>query len=339
MEKVLTALCNSYNVSGNELEDFEIIKSFLPENADVETDCNGNIIATIGNKNSNDIIMLDAHNDRIGFVVTYIDDKGFLKIANCGGIDRRVILGSIVTVMGSKKLKGIICCLPPHLSDGGEDKAPSADSIYVDVGLSKEDVEKYVTVGDKVAVVSKPRKLLNNNFTASGIDNKAGVAALIKTANILANENIKSCVKILFSSQEETGFLGSRTGAFSISPSCAIVVDVTFATQAEVDKTNGGTLNENVMIGLSPILDKEMYNDFKRIAERENIKYEIEVMSSTTGTNADAITISKGGIKTALISIPERNMHTQAEIVDIKSIENTAKLIAEYIKERCSVNE
>ena len=109
MEKILTALCSSGTVSGNELVDFEIIKELMP-GIEIETDYNNNIIATMGNKSSEDVILLDAHNDRIGFVVSYIDDNGFIKIANCGGIDRRVLLGSEVTVMGKKQLHGIVCC-------------------------------------------------------------------------------------------------------------------------------------------------------------------------------------------------------------------------------------
>ena len=235
MENILTSLCSSYTVSGNELENFELIKKLLPQkNIIIESDHNGNIIATMGNINSDDIILIDAHNDRIGFVVTLIDENGFIKITNCGGIDRRVLAGNVVEVLGKKKLRGIVCCLPPHLSDGGEDKAPSADSIYIDTGMTKAEVEKCITLGDRIVVYAKPRKLLGTKFTSAGLDNKAGVATLIRIAHIIKDNNLNCCVKFLFSSQEETGFLGSRTASFSIMPNRAIVVDVSFAEQPGV---------------------------------------------------------------------------------------------------------
>lgn len=333
IENILTQLCNSYTVSGSELSDIEIIKSFLPSNAGIESDFNGNIIATIGKKDSDNVILLDAHNDRIGFIVTYIDDNGFLKVANCGGIDRRVILGSVVTVMGKQNLRGIVCCLPPHLSDGGENKAPSADSIYIDTGLSKEEVEKIVSLGDKVALTAKPRKLIESRFTASGLDNRAGVATIIRTAQMLENENLNCCIKLLFSSQEETGFLGSRTASFSIMPNYAIVVDVSFALQPGVSAEHCGKMSCGPMIGISPILDREMFATMKEVAKKESIDYQIEVMNGTTGTNADAITVARGGVKTALVSIPLKSMHTQAEVIDMNDIENSARLIAEFIKQ------
>ena len=338
MENILTSLCSSGTVSGNELVDLDIIKELMPD-IEIETDYNNNIIATMGNKSSEDVILLDAHNDRIGFVVSYIDDEGFIKISNCGGIDRRVLLGSEVTVMGKKPLHGIVCCLPPHLSDGGEDKAPSADSIYIDVGLNKAEVTDIVSLGDNVIVSSKTKKLIGSRFTAGSLDNKAGVATLIKVAHILADKNLDCCVKFLFSSQEETGFLGSRTASFAIKPSCAIVVDVSFAVQPMVAPEKCGELSKGPMIGFAPILDKEMFSDLKSVSLENDIPYQLEIMSSTTGTNADAITTTASGVRTALISIPLRNMHTQAEIVDMTDIENTAKLIALYIMKRGAKNE
>ena len=334
MENILTKLCACTTVSGNELENFLLIKKLLPENTLLESDNNGNIVATLGNSNSDNIILLDAHNDQIGFIVTYIDEKGFIKVSNCGGIDRRVLLGSVVTVKGKYDIKGIICCLPPHLSDGGEDKAPSVDSIYIDTGLSKEDVTALVSLGDRVVINATPKKLLGTRFTGVGLDNKAGVATIIKVAHLLSNEELNCCVKLLFSCQEETGFLGSKTASFSISPKCAIVVDVSFATQPSVPSEKCGVMSKGPMIGIAPILNKDIFAYLKNIAENNNIPYQIEVMNSTTGTNADAITISKGGVPTGLVSIPLRNMHTQAEVVDMQDIDNSAQLIATFIKER-----
>ena len=228
MEKLLTELCSKYTVSGSELENLELIRSFFDKDTDIRTDANGNIIASIGRTDSKDVIMLEAHNDTIGFVVTFIDENGFLKLSNCGGTDRRVLPGSRVNVLGKKHIRGIVCCLPPHLSDGGEDKAPDADGIYVDTGLAKSELEKYVSAGDKVAVYSKPEKLIGKRFKAAGLDNKAGVAVLIRASQLIKKQKTDICIKIVLSSQEETGLVGSRTAGFSVKPDCALVVETAY---------------------------------------------------------------------------------------------------------------
>ncbi len=334
MEKLLTELCSKYTVSGSELENLELIRSFFDKDTDIRTDANGNIIASIGRTDSKDVIMLEAHNDTIGFVVTFIDENGFLKLSNCGGTDRRVLLGSRVNVLGKKHIRGIVCCLPPHLSDGGEDKAPDADGIYVDTGLAKSELEKYVSAGDKVAVYSKPEKLIGKRFKAAGLDNKAGVAVLIRAAQLIKKQKTDICIKIVLSSQEETGLVGSRTAGFSVKPDCALVVDVSFAKQACVSEEKSGKLSKGAMLGLSPILDRGLYRELEEICIKNSIPYQKEVMGGSTGTNADVISTAGEGVRTALVSIPLRNMHTQAETVDIDDLENTAKLISLFIESR-----
>ena len=334
MEKLLTELCSKYTVSGSELENLELIRSFFDKDTDIRTDANGNIIASIGRTDSKDVIMLEAQNDTIGFVVTFIDENGFLKLSNCGGTDRRVLPGSRVNVLGKKHIRGIVCCLPPHLSDGGEDKAPDADGIYVDTGLAKSELEKYVSAGDKVAVYSKPEKLIGKRFKAAGLDNKAGVAVLIRAAQLIKKQKTDICIKIVLSSQEETGLVGSRTAGFSVKPDCALVVDVSFAKQACVSEEKSGKLSKGAMLGLSPILDRGLYRELEEICIKNSIPYQKEVMGGSTGTNADVISTAGEGVRTALVSIPLRNMHTQAETVDIDDLENTAKLISLFIESR-----
>ena len=334
MEKLLTELCSKYTVSGSELENLELIRSFFDKDTDIRTDANGNIIASIGRTDSKDVIMLEAHNDTIGFVVTFIDENGFLKLSNCGGTDRRVLPGSRVNVLGKKHIRGIVCCLPPHLSDGGEDKAPDADGIYVDTGLAKSELEKYVSEGDKVALYAKPERLIGRRFKAAGLDNKAGVAVLIRAAQLIKKQKTDICIKIVLSSQEETGLVGSRTAGFSVKPDCALVVDVSFAKQACVSEEKSGKLSKGAMLGLSPILDRGLYRELEEICIKNSIPYQKEVMGGSTGTNADVISTAGEGVRTTLVSIPLRNMHTQAETVDIDDLENTAKLISLFIESR-----
>lgn len=334
MEKTLINIASSYSVSGDEFRGLEEAKKYLDKYADVQIDANGNLYAELGNKDSDYTIMLDAHADQIGFIVTYIDEKGFVKVSSCGGIDRRVIPGSAVTIIGEKSISAIVCCMPPHLTSAKENSAPSADSIWLDTGLSKEEVEKLISLGDRAVLYCEPKKLLNSKITGLSLDNSCGVATLIKVAEALSKEKLNVKVTILLSAQEETGFSGARTGTYKVSPDEAVVLDVSFALQTGVTKEESGELSKGPMIGISPVLNKDMFNALKEVAVENNIPYQIEVMPGSTGTNADVVSVTKSGVKTAVLSIPLRNMHTQAEIIDLNDMEQTADLIAKYVIKR-----
>lgn len=332
MFDILRKLCLSGGVSGDEDEICSAAYNLLFPYADVKINNFGNVFAVFGNKEAEKTILLDAHIDRIGFIVTDITSKGFLKVDKCGGIDYRTVQGCGVKIHGREELKGVVCCLPPHLSDGKEDTAISADKVYIDTGLNSERVKELVSIGDTVSFIEEPAMLLNNKITAPALDNRAGVAAVIKTARLLKGRDCPFKVAALLSSQEETYQLGAKTGAYKIDADESIVIDVSFASQPGInDQYSNIELSKGPMLCVSPVLSRNMYNRLKFISEEINIPYQNEVCSGLTGTNADSIAVSKSGVKTALVSIPEKNMHTQAEIVDIQDIENTAKLITEYI--------
>lgn len=334
MEDILFEMCKAFSVSGTEEKALEQAEKYLSPIANVSRDANGNLTAVLGDIGSDYNIMLDAHIDQIGLIITDIDENGFLKADGCGGIDRRVLAGSAVKVLGSQELLSVVCCLPPHLSDGGEDAAMAADSIWLDTGLDKETVEKTVSPGDRAVVYSKPVKLLGTRVTASSLDNSAGVAALIKCAQGLAEKKLNLKVTVLLSSREEVGFAGAKTGAFALYPDEAIVVDVSFAKQPGVAPDQCKAMSKGPMVGISPTLDKSISKKLIDISVKNNIPYQLEIMGGKTGTNADVISVTKSGIKTGLVSIPLKNMHTQAEIVDLADIENTANLLKDYIIER-----
>ncbi|MDD5796575.1 MAG: M20/M25/M40 family metallo-hydrolase [Oscillospiraceae bacterium] len=332
MFELIRKLCMSSGVSGNEGEICQTVSDLLLPYADVTVTDFGNVIATFGNKDADKTILLDAHLDQIGFVITDITSNGFLKAEKCGGIDLRTVQGCGVIVHGKEKLKGVVCCLPPHLSDGNEDKAISADKVYIDIGLPADEVEKLISVGDTVTFAEEPVMLLNNRITSPALDNRASVAAVIKVAQLLEGQNCPYKVTAILSSQEETYQLGAKTGAYISDADEAVVLDVSFSAQPGInDQYSEIELSEGQMLCISPTLCKPMYNKLKNICIENSIPYQNEVCSGRTGTNADSITICKSGIKTALVSIPQKNMHTQAEIVDINDVENTARLIFEYI--------
>lgn len=331
MKDLIFRLCSSIGVSGNELSATCIAAKELQKYASVETDCNGNLIASMGKLDSQKHILLDAHIDQIGLVVTYINDKGFIKIAPCGGIDRRIMLGSTIQTTNGTPIYGVVCCLPPHLSDGGEDKVEPVDSLYVDFGMNKEKISEFIRVGDNLVVHSQPQELLNNRIAAPALDNRAGVAALIRCAEIISQFDLGCKVSILLSSQEEVGALGAITAAYRLEPTEAISVDVSFASQPSVADEKSGKMSYGPMVGIAPILSKEVTNTLVQLAKSNNIPYQFEVIGSSTGTNIDNIAVAKCGTKCGLISIPQRYMHTPVEVVCLDDIEQTAQLLSKYI--------
>ena len=333
IKSLIFDLCIVGGVSGSEEPVNKLAQTYLKEFADVSVDCNGNLFAVLGNKNADKTILLDAHSDRIGLMVTDINEDGFVKVDKCGGIDLRTLCNTKVVLQSNPDIKGVVCCMPPHLSDGNEDKAVPMDKVWVDFGMPCDEVKKYISFGDVLIFDTTPKMLLNNKITASALDNRCSIAAFIKVAQLLNDcDNLKYKVVILLSAQEETFGTGAKTGAFSVDADEAIVVDVSFASQPDVSGYYGSVkLGGGPMICISPILNKSMSNKLVDIAKQNNIAYQLEPISSATGTNADSISVCKGGVKTAVVSIPQKNMHTPAEIISIDDVENTAKLIAQYI--------
>lgn len=336
IKQITASLISGAGVSGAEYAHSEAEK-LLVEFAEVKRDASGSILATIGNGTPH--IMLDAHLDRIGLIVTAIDETGFLRVDKCGGCDARVLSAADVTVWGKEPLYGVVTSTPPHLakSDSGS-SAPAFDSIYVDLGLSADKARELVSVGDRITIDAPFRCLSDNVITGAALDDRIGMAAIIRVLDILKDKKPRAKISILFSVQEETTEAGGKTGAFGISPDEAIAVDVSFARAPSVSETQGAEMGKGGMICISSSLSAEMSRELIAAAKEQSIPYQTEVCPSSTGTNADVISVTKSGIKTGLVSIPIRNMHTQAEVADIRDVESTAQIIAAYILKKGEEN-
>ena len=331
--KVLEQLCSAPGVSGGEFPASAAALGLLGKYADkAEIDAFGNVIGYIGDDMSKPLLLLDAHIDRIGLVVTYIEEDGFLKVGKCGGIDRRTLLAQTVTVYGKEPIKGIISTLPPHVAtDSG--KAAKLEDIVIDTGLSEEKAKELISQGDLVTIDGVFSKLGENRVCSPAADDRAGVAALLYAAELLQSEKeLPYRVAVQFAAQEEVGCRGAVISTFNIDPDYAIAVDVSFAQSKGVEASKAGKLGNGPMIGIAAPLDREMFRSLVEIAKEKEIPYQIEGMGSSTGTDADDIAVSRGGVRTGLVSIPERYMHTPCEVVEIADIENTGRLIAEFVK-------
>ena len=327
---LLYRLTSATGVSGAEENIVSVLSEILEPYGEVTVDSLNTVCCTFGEGYH---FLLDAHIDEIGLIVTEITDDGFIRVDKCGGIDRRILLGYEVSVWGKKELFGVISTLPPHLiKDEDKNKTPEFKDIAIDTGLSKTELDELVKPGDRVTLRRNFTMLLNNRISASCLDDRAGVAALLLTLDELKKLNCK--VTVMLSSQEEVGGQGAKAAAYSKQADEAIAVDVSFAYAPDCDRRDTKELGKGSMIGFSPILNKDMSNALVDTAKAENIPFQYEIMSSRTGTNADAITVTESGIKTALISIPQRYMHQPVEVVDISDIENVSQLIVAYIKRR-----
>ena len=321
-------LCARAGVSGLENSAAELAGSYLKKYTDVKTDRLGNVIGTTGKGKIN--ILLDAHLDQIGLVVKGFDEKGFVLFDKVGGADLRVLTGAEVLLHGREDIFGVVCSVPPHLSKK-EDKKLDISLMAIDTGYSKEEIEKILSVGDRITLRSPQCELLGDKISTGALDDRCAVAAILYALELVEGKLSNVGLTVMFSSREETGGSGAKTGAFSFMPDYSLVVDVGFGDDPYTDKSETITLGKGPSIGIAPILDSELTKELVSLAEEKGIPYQHDVMGRTTGTNADGITLTGTGVKTALLSIPLRYMHTANEVISLKDIEYTGKLIAEYL--------
>ena len=338
MSALLFRLCAAGGVSGDEKEIAGVCLEELGRFMPCSVDALGNVIGKKEGRGIN--LLLDAHIDRIGLVVTAVDDRGFLRVAKCGGADARVLSSAEVTIWGKEKLFGVVAGIPPHLSDESEkNKAADFDSTYIDIGLDAEKAKALVSPGDRITFNGTQAALLGGRVCSPCIDDRAGVAAILRCLEILEEKGKDICtLTVMLSAQEETGGSGAAAGSYNSFADEAIAVDVGFARAPGVRNEQAGEMGKGAMVGFSPVLDRAMSCKLVSLAQKNGIPYQYDAMGGRTGTNGDDIQVARGGIKTGLISIPIRNMHTSVETVCLEDIEAVASLMAEYILERSGEN-
>lgn len=341
---LLEKLCPPAGVSGDEEDAAQAACAVLSQYGDAAFDkYTGNVIfRRSGWDESKPNVLLDAHIDEIGLIVTDVTAEGFLKVAACGGVDARVLAAQQVEILGTasgrkQRLTGFVATIAPHLQRDYS-KALKVEQVLIDTGFtSKEKVLKLIALGDRVYIPNTPAVLLDGRVTSKALDDRAGCAALIAAVSMLQGQQLGCNVTITLTSQEEVGERGAKMAAYIAAADAAIEVDVSFADTPDESPEDCAKLGSGVMIGASPSLSRRMTRQMKAIAGELGIPYTIEVMGETTGTNADVIGVSEGGIPAVTLSIPIRYMHTPAEVAALEDIKNTALLISEYLKREYQV--
>lgn len=332
IRSTVVSLSEISGTSGSESKAAQLALGMLREYCPDAEIINGNVTGKFGvHREGLPSLLLDAHIDQIGFAVTYITDDGFIKVGNIGGIDRRLLPAQPVVVHGSRDIKGVICSVPPHLTSGGSEVL-EMDDVAIDTGLTKEELEKLVSLGDSVTFDVTCRDLIGSRITGGALDDRCGVASILYALELLKGSDLAYNVTVLFSTQEEVGERGAKIGAFEITPDIALAVDVSFAYAIGEEESKCSYLGKGPMIGISPSLSREISEELINTAKSADIPYQIEVMSGLTGTNADRFSVNRCGAKACTVSIPLRNMHTPVEVIDLTDVEQTAKLLAAYIR-------
>lgn len=331
IKKDLQILCTAEGVGGQTAITNAVVELLKPLVDKVVVDAMGSVLGVRhANREDAPTLMLEAHLDEIGFLVTHIDDNGFVYTAPAGGIDKRVITAQPVIVFGDRPHYGVFCSTPPHLSKDGE--LLDVSKCGIDIGLSGEEAKKAIPLGSRVSYAPHFTELNEHVVSAKALDDRAGIAAILHCLRqVEGKQNVN--IAVAFCVQEELGCRGVTPAANRLKPTAAIVTDVSFALTPDADPRKCGKLGKGVMIGISPILNTPMTDRLFELAKAKEIPYQYEVMGGSTGTDADRVTVSLMGVPTALLSIPQRYMHTPVETVDVRDIATVGDLMAAYITE------
>ncbi|MBR6790575.1 MAG: M20/M25/M40 family metallo-hydrolase [Oscillospiraceae bacterium] len=335
LEEKLRLLCEATGVSGDEGAAAKVAADLLREYTDNVTITPDNSVNALVYDAGEDkpTLMLDAHIDEIGMIVTHIDDDGFVRVGNTGGVDRRLLLAQEVVLHGTEDIPGVVLTRAPHLQAPEErGKVPETKDIIIDTGIPGDELREILCLGDRVTIKSRFTRLQNDCISSKAIDDRGCVVCILAALEELKGKELPVNLAVCFSSQEETGGVGVINSAYNIHPDMAIAVDVSFAMTPDADKLKCGELGKGPMIGIAPALNKPIWRKLIALCEEQGIPYQREVMGTGhTGTNADEILLQRGGIRTGLISLPLRYMHTPIEVVRLCDIEAVGKLLAAYV--------
>lgn len=325
----LTSLCG---VSGNEQNVAEAVKGMFEKYCDtVYTDALGSVIG-VKKGHGDGKVMIEAHIDEIGLMVTKITDEGFLKFTNIGGIDTRILPGNEVTVHGKKDLFGVVGAIAPHLLSAKElSSVIPKEKLFIDIGMSKSEAEKVVSVGDTVTFNAEFTMLGKRHIASKSQDDRTSVSVLLEVLSQLDETKLPFDLYVVGAVQEEVGLRGSTTVTYGIDPDFAVATDVCHGDTPDASE-NTFPLGDGTVFEVGPNISKKLAKNIIKSMAENKIKYNIEACGGNTGTDAWAMQICKNGVPTALFSIPLRYMHTPYETVCVDDVKETANAIAQFLK-------
>ncbi len=337
--KLLKKLCDTPGVPGDEGRVRDLTVSELRKyTKDITVDTLGNVIARIGGKGPR--LVLDAHTDEVGFMVSHIDDGGFVRAHALGGIDPRVFYGQRLVIHGKKPLQAMVAAIPPHISKTSADKSvPEVEDCVLDLGLGADKVKKYVQIGDTVTFDTELVETEDAVISRS-IDDRVGIFIILEALKIVsrAGGKMKPTCDLLVTAtvQEEAGLRGSRIITPVYEPEFVVALEGTVAMDLPGVPKHKSLAN----VGAGPeirfsdrffVADREFSFFIKKIADKKKIPSQMTV-KKTGGTNATAMQVTGKGSKAAVVSVPTRYLHSPSSIAYKSDIEATIKLIAGIVE-------
>ena len=331
-------LLSAAGVSGNEGGVRRLLEGYLQRYIDeVSIDTSGNLIAHKCGKGPK--VLFAAHIDEVGLMVTYIDSEGYLYFQPVGSIDLTLLPGQRVHIQhGSTCVVGVIGKKAIHLMTAEERGKSSVkcEDLWIDIGArTRSEAESRVEVGDYISYSTTPTLLSEDIVVSKSLDDRAGVFVLLEMARQLAHEELPCDLYLVATVQEEIGCRGVRTAAFACQPTIGIAIDVTHATDypsVSPQKSGHIELGKGVVIAKGPNIDSMLFEQLKAAAQGSAISYQLEAIPHATGTDANFMQVSGMGIRTALLSIPCRYMHTSNEVVSMTDILSVASLSVSFLK-------
>ncbi len=334
----LRRLVNTPSPSGHEVRGQRVWLDYVKQYSDETfSDAYGNCVAVL-NKGGSPRLMLAAHADEIAMAVNYINDEGFIYVRKLGGIDAAITKAQRVVIHARNgPVKGVVGNVAPHLAKlDKQRKLPQIHDLFIDIGAgNRREAEKLVHIGDPITLADEFELLRNDLAVARAFDNRIGTFAVAEALRLLRESKRRLNAEICAVSNimEEVGLLGARQIAYSLKPGVALVVDVTHATDyPTVNKTQHG----DVKIGQGPTVTHGGCNHpqvvarIEAVAKQKRINLQHEAMSATSGTDTDVIFWTRGGIPSALISLPNRYMHSPVELVSLNDLEKIPELLAHF---------
>lgn len=335
--KFLEKLISTPSPSGFEKPVRELVKKQLEAHADeIKTDVHGNLIAAV-NPGGSPRLMIAAHCDEVGFMIKHITKEGFIYFAAVGGVDAGIPAGRAVEIHAEKGvIPGVIGKVPVHLlREEDKKKKQEIYNLWIDVGAgSRKELDGLVNTGDVITFKPGFARLKNNLVSGRSFDDKAGVFVLTEMMKKISGRSIKPAVFAVSTVQEEVGLRGAATSAYSIKPEAGIAIDVDFSSDyPDTDKKRIG----DISLGKGPVLSRGANINpvlgrlLIETAEKKAVPFQLSGSPRATGTDANVMQLSRSGVATALVGIPNRYMHTPVEIVSLDDMENAAELLTEFI--------
>ncbi len=330
IKEELTKLCQIPAPSGFELEIAQyavgLMQTYMDE-AYVDKHGNAIGIKRCGIEHAPKL-MLDAHLDQVGLMVTKIEE-GFLRFRNIGGVDARLLPTQNVKVLTKEPLIGVVASVPPHLLAAKEqDEAIALADLWIDVGLTQEEAKKSIPIGTPIVYVSEIDSLQNDYLAGQAFDDRAGFISILRAMEIVQDEVLVADIYFVGSTKEEVGGSGATICAHALKPDYCIAVDVTHGKTPDSSDEESFPLGKGPAIGIGPNMNRRFTEMLMETAKRNEIEVQLEVLGGSSGTNAWHIQIAREGVATALISIPLKYMHSSREVIKLSDIEQTAKLLA-----------